>query len=67
MRLESGVEKLFDLCKDGRQEDGKAAWELLKTLRKLAKDNDMRGYFAGIDRQMDAARAEYLRSEKRLH
>jgi len=67
MKLESGVLQLYHLCKEGRQDDGEAAWELLKTLAKLATENDLRGYIAGIDRRMDAASAEYLRAEKRLH
>ena len=67
MALESGVLKLYHLCKDDKQDNGAAAWELVKTLARMATQNDLRGYFTGLDGRMDAQRAEMLRAEGRLH
>ena len=67
MQLESGVLKLYHLCKDGDQDNGAATWELVKTLARLATENDLRGYVTGLDNGMSAARAVMLRATNRLN
>ena len=51
--LESGILKLYRLCREGRQEDGAMAWALLKALAAMAEANDLRGQLAAADRESE--------------
>ena len=65
--LEGGILRLYHLCKDGNQDNGTEAWELLQELARTASQNDLRGYITGLDGGMSAARAVMLRAANKLN
>ncbi len=65
--LESGIQKLYHLCRDGGQEAGPMAWELLSALATMAEAEDLRSQLSAIDHFLDAQKAVDLRAANRLH